>query len=382
MSEQLRLVAPEQAELFETGRSIFDYYSIENEVRFVSETARLPEEDVRFYIRQNVLRFLGEFAGEIPYTRISLMLGPHGLEFAGIRTSPIYARSAEIAGEESREQNELKGYQKIEKTLLDGENGATWISPPLYGDYGFVFHFEKDPTSQRVDEYIVRYPEQRGSVQTSQELLSSLSPILFYSNEAAFLRNPLVTTSSSPALEAILVSLGVEEADIQRSKKYEYLLEMRLSSVIDEYIDCILKKDENGAKKILIACFNYAKALKGELDSMSLFSINRLSTPTQHEGVSWLIAYYSTNSPLVTGGSCPVTRPGTNTPFSNLNLLAGLQTGVPLEITVSSQTCPDCSPNKDNHYHCPSCNKRYSDETHLSPSQRTKECSCGFNLNC
>lgn len=356
MSEHLRLASPEQAELNKTERSIFDYYSVENEIRFVSETAHLPEEDIRFYINQNVLRFLGEFAGEIPYTKISLSLEQQGLEFAGIRTLPIYARAAAIAGDGSREQNEWIGYKQIEKALLDGKNGVSWISPPKDWNYGFVFHFEKDPGSKRVYEYIVRYSEQGGSVQASQDLLTALSPKLFFTNEAAFLHNPLTSDQSYLTFKAILTSLGVEEEDIQRSRRFEYILGMRLSSTIDEYIDAILQGDIEGAKKILGACFNYAKEFKKELDRLSLFSINRLATPSQHGDPAWIIAYYSTRGSLfVGGGSCPVTRAGNNSPFSNFTLYQNLKIGLPIETSILNQTCPECSKSSNTHFHCPGC---------------------------
>jgi hypothetical protein len=44
------------------------------------------------------------------------------------------------------------------------------------------------------------------------------------------------------------------------------------------------------------------------------------------------------------------------------------------------KSCPTCSSTTvDNHYHCPSCTKRYSDETN---TVRTDKCGCGFEFGC
>ncbi len=45
--------------------------------------------------------------------------------------------------------------------------------------------------------------------------------------------------------------------------------------------------------------------------------------------------------------------------------------------------CSECgSLNIDEHYHCPDCNRKFADETSLSPDARTKECGCGFKFGC
>lgn len=44
-----------------------------------------------------------------------------------------------------------------------------------------------------------------------------------------------------------------------------------------------------------------------------------------------------------------------------------------------------CGANLDNHYHCPGCNKKYADETHVAEGARTKTCEnkqCGFKFGC
>lgn len=41
-----------------------------------------------------------------------------------------------------------------------------------------------------------------------------------------------------------------------------------------------------------------------------------------------------------------------------------------------------CGANLDNHYHCPGCDKKYSDETDRSVENRTKTCKCGFEFGC
>lgn len=47
------------------------------------------------------------------------------------------------------------------------------------------------------------------------------------------------------------------------------------------------------------------------------------------------------------------------------------------------EICQVCrQSNKDSHYHCPSCERKYKDETNLSKEQRIKECSCGFKFGC
>lgn len=45
--------------------------------------------------------------------------------------------------------------------------------------------------------------------------------------------------------------------------------------------------------------------------------------------------------------------------------------------------CSHCQKSTgDDHYHCPSCNKEFADETQLLPSQRTPKCECGKEFGC
>jgi hypothetical protein len=41
-----------------------------------------------------------------------------------------------------------------------------------------------------------------------------------------------------------------------------------------------------------------------------------------------------------------------------------------------------CGENTDNHYHCPDCDHKFSDETAKTAEQRTKKCGCGFEFGC
>lgn len=342
-------------------QSIFDFYSVPNEIRFIQELTNLPEEEKVFYVKENVLRFLGEFVGQVPYAKISYLLKDHGLEFAGIRTAPVYEKSALMTDGLNREADEWVGYRIIENVLLDKAPGATWISPPEDANYGLVFHFQKNPHTNQVNEYILRYTESQGEVSVSQRVLNVLQPNLTFINTSAFLRNPLSSSQPDMDLKLLLTHLGIDSDEIERSKLFEKEIKKSLGSSIENgYFRAISEGNVEAAKELLIAYYNWATKIKQELDSLPMYlfkdiymrPISAMNGETQHK-----LAYFASQKAVVMGGgSCPVTRAGNSTPFSSWNIYQNLRLGLSVEDTLNQQTCLQCqSESSSKHFHCPGC---------------------------
>lgn len=341
-------------------QSIFDFYSVPNEVRFVQELTKLPTEDKVFYVKENVLRFLGEFVGKVPYTKISYLLKDHGLEFAGIRTAPVYERSALMTDGLSREADEWVGYRKIENALLDKTPGITWISPPKDANYGLVFHFQKNPDTQQVDEYILRYTEPSEEVSISQQVLKTLQPNLAFMNTSAFLRNPLSSSQPDLDLKTLLTHLGVDSDEIETSKLFEAEIKKRIwPSVVKDYFKAISTGDIEEGKRLLIAYFNWAQDIKKEIDNMPTFLFKEIQkkpiSPFEHPFAGAIVYYSGQAAIVVGGGSCPVTRAGNSTPFSQWNIRQNLKLGLTVETIIGSQVCEKCQGDDPSHFHCPGC---------------------------
>jgi hypothetical protein len=119
--------------------SIFQYYSVENEVRDIERMRRagVEESGVRAYAHENAVTFALEFAGMVPHTSIAYHLDSESGELqyvAGngehIRMRDSYEGLADKAGVGSREEEEYIGYSICEQALATGATSSVILSPP------------------------------------------------------------------------------------------------------------------------------------------------------------------------------------------------------------------------------------------------------------
>ncbi len=344
--------APQQTE------SIFKYYSVENEIEFLRtiDPSKVTSKDAKFYIEENVFRFLGEFAGKVPYTQISYIQEEGGpLTFAGIDLTDSYRKTAQLGDE--REHDEMTGYEKINRSFVLGSNTATLISPPKTADYGFVFHFVRDPDNpEHIKEYILRYDEKRGEISNSQAILDRIDPTQSHTSDRGFLQNPIVgisTHSPREDLEYVMRAVGIDERSIVQSAHFESEMRKSLKPWVDQYTQEIFKGNVLRAKTILTAAFNKAeeiasvnrRELRPELDL-----VDRQPDRITFQSLGAFITQYGDRAATVTGGgSCPsVSKKKNGDLFGNKNLFDSLNNG----LTPNKILGDD---GESEHFVCPKC---------------------------
>lgn len=378
------------------GESIFNYYSIPNEVAFLNKISGIPAREQHFYLKKNVERFLGEYVGKVPYTKISYQLKNGELYFGDIPVMRTYKETAEMTPEGSREWAEYEGMVKInaglDRTMV---KSALMISPSKIADYGLGFYFKKN--GETVDEYILRYEEGLYKTDASARIYEGvLGEKAQHDGANDFIRNPIFF-SNDGALNNILAlpDMNITSEVIEKSQRFELMVEKELGYWIGQYSSMIrelallnpnsdvYKRKEDEAKIFFTAIYNMARDIKKRLDEIGIGE--RVSLREYDKNDASVIRYYYTleEKPLVTGGgSCIVTTSNDESGFmSSHSIYQEMRKGSSIENKLRNETCPHCQKSgKDNHYHCPSCNKEYADETHKAV--RTPKCACGHMFGC
>lgn len=321
------------------ARSIFEYYSVENDRAFVRD--HCPDKlQACSYVEGNIRNFLHEFVNHTDIARVSYFLAADRFYYLGIQDAvgESYKKTAHQRGEASREQAEWKGFHMLEHAFARQEaDTAFWISPPSdeegFGDYGFMFVFVKEDGG-RITEYIVRYPEKKGSLLMSLKLseyighsgyrYSDDDNLIFpQKTEKDFLESPFLFKSdgSSMNLDNVLSRLGFTLESLEEAYAFDALISRELGGWIRQYAKTIMEGDSDSAtieegKKLLTAIYNRTGILKqwlreGDKDKRTYLLSNtvlpesRFGYPSDHT----LIAYFSSKKALVEGGgSCPVSR--------------------------------------------------------------------------
>jgi len=322
--------------------SIFDYYSVANEIEF-ARNAQLPAEDANFYIEDNVRRFLGEFAGQVPYTNLAYKMKDGAFSYRGVDLTPSYERTAQNS---DRELDEYIGYSRIQKAFAQGASSAIWISPPKTADYGFVFYFSRDEENpDQIREHVLRYSERQGDLSTSKNMLKKVygknEDSLGYITDRDFLRKPVIGTGdvhTTEDLQIIMSAVGINKEKVDESLRFEKRVQKELTSWISLYSSAVLSGDIDSAEKLLLAIYNRAY----DTHSNTLQFPN---SPVEENLTEANFNYYASQMRTVTAGSCPVTQNVFNDPFGPTNILEKLLSGKSINGLVSEAQhfiCPEC----------------------------------------
>ncbi|QQG44366.1 MAG: hypothetical protein HYW86_00385 [Candidatus Roizmanbacteria bacterium] len=395
--------------------SIFNYYSITNEAKFLKENPQLPHEQKEYYLKENVLRFLGEFAGKVPYTKITYILRDDGLYYGDLKAMDNYRQTAIMPEATDREKAEGEGFEKVEEGLLQPANTAYWISPPKIANYGFVFYFTKELQydkklkGYKVTEYILRYPEKLEDVSKSNQIAygieSNGNNKHYRKNANDFIRDPFFDLSNPNSnLKKILNLVDVDDEKIFQSQQFEKQVEEKLSGLIDQYTKTImiLSKYEpyepeynqmcNHAESLLTTIYNSARVIKHIVEEPE--NHNTESSVFERASNKELMAYFSQKKATVTGGgSCPVTNKRNQPAYlSSFNVYALMNTGNPIESFIHDldELFSDNkfleSDSENEHYEdyeCPHCHETLSGEKKNDPSSWRKTCDhCGEDVRC
>ncbi len=422
---------PEKKPFFiskDRASDITAYYSVENDISFLQKyAANLTPEERKHYVRENILGLLFEFAGKIPYRNITYLLGDKGLCYGDIRMIDMLQHTSDIAGD--REVQENTGcawvYQVFEDSYRGGNDlkHAAIISPPKNWDYGYIFYYEAgfDPDLGRelVRMHAIKYYEARHEIKNSQNILFRINPQLFYRNTREFLEFPVFDLVQTPDLDSVLRAAGVSKQDVEYSHWFEDMVMQdkiilygmsRYIQLATDLASCgnqFYQKDRDRKLSemefLLRGMFNRAKKIKESYAETSVLDDNLYPQPSifgasrqnVHPSMIQQIleSYAAKPAVVIGGGSCPsISNRGSNGFLSSYQLSNQLSiAGKPLESLISGSAldtennqgaCSSCGKESDGHYHCPDCKKRYANETHLRPDQRTKLCVCGFKFNC
>lgn len=413
------------------AESIFTYYNPAAEVDKVRELRRMgkaEEEVVRaidHYSRENIIHFLNEYVGKVPYSEISFLLEGKSLTYAGLDMISQMQQTAAINGPESREQADLVGMDAVRSEIhnhisLHGNTdiSVVKISPAYVGNYSFAFIFTPELNrdgSLTVRERIIRFPEKKDTVKESRSLYTQLAGDCGYTDAREFLRNPIVQTgSTSHGVDRFIMEhVGVPQDRIDFAQTYETTNRNELKKWIDEYVSILLETSRlpqksaeytAGVAKLrqyLTAIYNRSDEIRKDLKDKRHIEPQRVF----YDDPYLLFMQYASQQAYVTGGgSCPVAgvygggavgSAGYLDPYSLF--YSSLPFGWGADRAAheqQKQMCTTCGKSSaDNHYHCcgwdkredAPCKERYADETHLPPHKRTPICrneDCKFKFSC
>ncbi len=340
-------------------QNIFKYYSIPNEIEFARNSG-LSAEDKKFYIEENVHRFLGEFAGQVPYTSLSYVLEDGAFTYRGIDLTRSYERTAQNS---EREHSEYIGYSRIQDAFSKGANSAVWVSPPKDADYGFVFYFSRDKENPDVvREHILRYDEPRedDSLSKSKAILKKIHPsgnVSGLNSALDFLTHPLIGGSEPTPyadLRLIMSALGIDKNGVDASVRFEKRMRSELVNWLELYTEAVLSGDTYSAGKLLLASYNYAFDARRNILQFSADMDHR--PPLTEANFN----YYASQKRAVITGSCPVSQNDFNDPFSPTSIIDKLLSGKTINGMASEAqnfVCPNCEHKADGPVgnQCPGC---------------------------
>lgn len=317
------------------GHSIFEYYSAQNELEFILAHRHLSPDELRYYLHENFTKFLGEFAGNIPYTTVTYTVEDNRVMYAGIDMIDMLDKTSRLTGTGSREDYENRGLIKSFKALAGSKGNppvrsSVIISPNKGWGYNFTFASEREYNPELGRDVIktraIRRDETAGTLDTSRQQLHALDPMLDYNTAEEFLENPLVDLSHIESIDDILEKIGVSREDIQRSQLFEAAVEANLGAIIDEYVNGMMRFVVEGGStqdqvveriEDLNACihtaFVIARDMKNELDVQTkrapfteIAHEKLLSSKLHFDSVNDMAAYADGREAYVDSGSCPV----------------------------------------------------------------------------
>ncbi|NTU73282.1 hypothetical protein HGB07_03880 [Candidatus Roizmanbacteria bacterium] len=385
--------------------SIFNSFTIENEISFLNKIEYVSQEEKLFNIQEDMVRFLGEYAGNVPFTKISYIQREGELYLYGQKSNDIYQKTALLAGTGSREYFDGIGFQKIETGLgQEGYTMASQNSPALKDStYGFNFTYllgQFDPrlNGRVVSEFILRYPEKWGDLSQSHSIIESIKPgsTHSYSHPEDFVANPTLLKTDNPAhhLIKLMDATGITGSDIQKSLLFEKLVRTRLKSQINDFVFGVEQVNnianpeeyERGVAilQLLVATiYQEACVIKDEIDYLTGDGAETaVPTPiSSHPHYTYkldleLLAHQAQNGGfyVAAGGNCPSTRANVGYGY---DVVSKLERGVPLEkMAIKTGDMCSCGRPNDGHFHCNACGQTFEDES--GSTSRTNKCTkCG-----
>ncbi len=311
-------------------QSIFNFYSVANEVSFDRDLSvhGLSQSERDFYKRENLYRFLGEFAGHVPYTTISYVLKDDGLYYGDINTSSVYEATAQMTDSGSREWAEYEGHQNTLSLLAQHNEPIVAFSPPKIADYSFAFVWTKGEYDEAlggtpVTMQAVRYDEPMESVAATANAARQLVPganLDIFPNANSYIANPFVV-DSSVGIKDIMRAVGVDSSGVDKSRLFEERVRHELAPYANAWTQAV--EEAASTEPGTIEHTRHMSRLETMLEGIFNMATNIHNgaahqewnnyAPTQHTATDqerqyMMLAAYAHQKPATVsgGGSCPV----------------------------------------------------------------------------
>lgn len=383
-------------------QSIYESYNALNEVKYLqNELAGLSDKERAYYLRENMLSYMEEFAGEIRIKKLKGIVTNDGkMNILGSDIAEMCRKTAQMKGSGSREAMEGEGIEKIIQGILEGNNRAVWVSPPKVAGYGFALTFlvdDYDPALQGrpFRELLLRYPEAMKTIDTSRTVYRQLSDRVgihtpdsaHFKDYADFLANPLRYRYDQgyEDLDSLYEFLDISPADIKHSEEFRKEILPEVQPYLDEYLilieemsrmdsskqTAVFKQKEHDANLLIGAMFNIsrivqrkmlAKEADGEARERDDRQLQRYKAIADDREALYYNALQMNNYEdlVIKGGSnCPVAQSGgASTEYA---FLQSVQSGLSVQDSMQALglentegkgdvcvTCPYCKNEKDN----------------------------------
>lgn len=311
-------------------QSIFRFFNVSNEALFDRDLKRvdLPQKERDFYKQENLYRFLGEFAGQVPYTTISYVLKDDGLYYGDINTSSVYEATAQMTDSGSREWAEYEGHQNTLSLLAQHNEPIVAFSPPKIADYSFAFVWTKGEYDEAlggtpVTMQAVRYDEPMESVDATANAALQLVPesnLGIFPNANSYIANPFVV-DSSVGIKDIMGAVGVDSSGVDKSRLFEERVRHELAPYANAWTQAV--EEAASTEPGTIEHTRHMSRLETMLEGIFNMATNihkgtahqewNNYAPTQHAATDqerqyMMLAAYAHQKPATVsgGGSCPV----------------------------------------------------------------------------
>lgn len=372
VATSVEVASPEQKE-----ESIFESYAVENDPKMLQRmikkahetgaNAKQIEEMIyaydNVYLRANLLSYFEEFVAKIPEKSIHGVIKNDGtFEIMGMDMREMYVKTAEMAGQDSREWHEMEGLDKVYEALKTN-NRAVWFSSSKLADYGFMMVFMKGEYDEKlggypIEERLLRYDEKLGEVGPTREMYKSVVDKFGlqapnsdnFNDYKGFLQSPL--TYNHDGIEDINFLLKIaklDETSAQRSQEFEKDIFPQLKPLVDRYRQVVMKMVDfdldDAADSELLTLKKEAELLVGAMFNASKLALEMKKKGDTKNGALLLVPQLSDESTdkekmefyamaqqlagreklVITGGSnCTVARSDGQTERLTRNSFAGL----------------------------------------------------------
>ncbi|QQS44512.1 hypothetical protein IPM65_02850 [Candidatus Roizmanbacteria bacterium] len=363
-----------------------------NRTKSETDPDYLTPEQLNYYQRENLVCFLCEFAGKVPYKKIPGIVTDTGrLKICNMDVLQMAEKAADIAGKGSREESELIGWQKAIDSIQWGANRVDIVSPPAIADYMLTFSLYIDDYDPRiggrpVSQIVSRRDEQMGSLEVSRGIYQNLAQnagqhydIAHFSGPEDFITNPIVHhTEDSDSLARAVTSIGVDENDIVYSERFEQEVREVLEPMIQEYLRQVdelsylsssekhewpYEEKKHALDAHLHTMFSFAKRIGRELQTnywntdvgQTVRDIMKLQTIDPMQYYAHAEAIRQSERATITGGtSCP----SLNSTSAMESLSGFSESGMSFNTAIQSFMQGESKSKKTLECTCPNCDKK------------------------